>query len=154
MNTSLFLGFIIVGVLFISTGVMLRIGRWRVFYTIESMPVYAQREIFNVAIPIGIGAIAIAMPIGVPGSRVWADPLLYISFPVTMILAIWQPWWMKPAWLRWLEDNYFHVIDAMFAEARKMGRRAWSEQVKTQEGLETWAHSVAKKNGWQRLHPE
>ncbi len=63
---------------------------------------------------------------------------------------MWQPWWLKPAWLRWLEENYGDVLEDLFAEARAMGMRKWAEQVKTQEGLERWADGVAQKHGWQR----
>jgi hypothetical protein len=64
-------------------------------------------------------------------------------------LLIWQPSWLKPYWLRWLEDNYGHMMDFMFEEARRMGR-SWEAQVRTQADLEAWADSVAQRRGWQR----
>jgi hypothetical protein len=132
-------------------GIILRLGKFRQIYTGRSMPVYAQREIFHLAIPIGLGFLIVGLMGVFPNFK---DPLTYplaFSFFATMILAIWQPWWLKPTWLRWLEDNYGHVLEKMFAEAREMGRREWAEQVKTQEGLEQWADSVAQKHGWRRL---
>jgi hypothetical protein len=150
MRYVVFGGAIAFGFAAIFLGVILRSGKFRSIYTLRSMLVYAQREILNVCIPIGLIWIAIALPIAFPDSRDWADYILYISFFATIVLGIWQPWWLKPAWLRWLENNYGDVLEEMFTEARAMGRRNWAEQVKTQEGLERWADSVAKKRGWQR----
>jgi hypothetical protein len=150
MRYMIFWGGVAFGFAAILLGIMLRLGKLRVIYTLRSLPVYAQREIFNVAIPIGLGWFAIVLPIAFPGIKDWADYALYFSFFATVTLAIWQPWWLKPTWLRWLENNYGHMLEEMFAEARAMGRRNWAEQVKTQEGLERWANSVAQKHDWQR----
>ncbi len=80
-----------------------------------------------------------------------AQAVFYVSIASILILLIWQPRWLKPIWLRWLEDNYGHVLELMFEEARQMGVRTWEAQVKTQADLEAWADSIAKKHGWQRL---
>jgi hypothetical protein len=47
--------------------------------------------------------------------------------------------------------NYEPVLGDMFEEARKMDIKEWDAQTRTQEGLERWADSVARKHGWQRL---
>jgi hypothetical protein len=70
---------------------------------------------------------------------------------IAIIISFLKPNFLKPYWLRWLEDNYGHVLELMFEEARQMGGRNWEMQVKTQAELETWADSVAAKHGWQRL---
>jgi len=75
----------------------------------------------------------------------------YLEKVLVVVSLIWQPRWLKPFWLRWLEDNYGHVLEEMFEEARQMGVRNWEAQVKTQADLERWADSVAEKHGWQRL---
>ncbi len=69
-----------------------------------------------------------------------------------VVSLVWQPRWLKPAWLQWLEDNYGHVMEEMFEEARQMGRDNWEAQVETEADLEHWADSVAQKHGWQRMH--
>ena len=144
-------GILIFGCAMIIWGVALLLGKLRWVYVGQSIPVYAQREVLHLSIPIGVGLISIVLPIIYPNTKDWADPLLLFSFFATVILAIWQPWWLKPAWLRWLEDNYGDILEEMFAEARAIGRFNWAKQVRTQSDLEAWADSVAKKHGWQRL---
>ncbi len=58
------------------------------------------------------------------------------------VLAIWQPRWIKPHWVRWLEENYWDRIHILIADARRNPRH-WEERVATQEGLEEWALQVA-----------
>lgn len=60
----------------------------------------------------------------------------------------WQPRWLKPTWLRWLEDNYGSAIDLMFEEVRQMGVDNWEAQVKTQTDLERWADNLAHMPGF------
>jgi hypothetical protein len=69
-----------------------------------------------------------------------------------VVFLIWQPKWLKPHWLQWLEDNYGHVLDDMLAEARRMGQWNWEARVKTQANLEYWADTIAQKQGWKRLN--
>lgn len=74
--------------------------------------------------------------------------------PARVIFAailVWPPRWLKPAWLQWMEDNYGHVLEEMFAEARQMGAHTWEAQVRTRADLEKWADSVAQRHGWRRL---
>ena len=70
---------------------------------------------------------------------------------LAIVSLIWQPRWLKPYWLRWLEEHYGHVLEEMFEEARQMGAYEWEAQVRTQADLEQWADRVAQQHGWQRL---
>lgn len=73
---------------------------------------------------------------------------MYILLPlliVTLILATWQPRWLKPTWLRWLETNHEQFLYLLWEDARKMGRWKWQRQVNTQKGLEEWAIGVRNK---------
>lgn len=76
--------------------------------------------------------------------------IIVTLFVLPLIAIIWQPRWLKPAWLQWLDDNYGHVLEKMFKAARQMGPRRWEAQVSTQAGLEWWAESVARKYKWQK----
>jgi predicted membrane protein len=150
MRHIVFVGILGFGFTFTFLGIMLRMGKLRWIYAGRSLPVYAQREVANVFIPIGLGIFVIAFLVAFPDLKdLFTYPLAFLFFTY-LVLAVWQPEWLKPAWLRWLEKNYGHVLEEMFAEARAMGRRNWAEQVKTQESLERWADSVAQKHGWQR----
>jgi len=118
------------------------------------MPVYAQREFANVSILIGLQFVVIALMIVYPYPHYFGKLLGYLLGVLafsSLILAAWSPGWIKPTWLRWMEDNYMHVLEEMFDEARAMGRFDWEKRVRTQAELEQWAESVAQKHGWQRL---
>jgi len=97
----------------------------------------------------GLGFITIGLNLIFPEIDFFI-PLAFFSL-VAVILGFWTPNWLLPSWLRWLMENYEHVLDGMFEEARKVGVKQWEKETRTQEGLERWADSVAKKHGWRRL---
>jgi hypothetical protein len=145
------LGVFVFGFYMIYDGVMVRLGKSRRKFLGGSFPVLAPREIFVLAIPIGLGIVTIGFMIVFPE---WVGLLNYpglFFFFTTIILGFWAPGWIKPDWLRWLDDNYGHVRDELLREANKMGVKQWEEETRTQEGLERWADSVARKHGWRRL---
>lgn len=88
------------------------------------------------------------------GDRPTEDPsslvVLAVLFVLPLAALVWQPRWLKPAWLQWLEANYGPVLEKMFKEARQMGSRRWEAQVKTQAGLEQWVERIARKNKWKQ----
>jgi hypothetical protein len=65
---------------------------------------------------------------------------------ITYILAIWQPWWLKPAWLRWLEKKHGDILEILWEDVRK-DRWRWEREVRTQEDLEAWVAEVRQKHG-------
>ena len=138
-----------VGLYIIGEGVMIRCGRLRKRFIGGSFPVLAPRDIFLIAIPIGLQILVIGFMIILPNSKI-LTVVGGVSFLSAIILGIWRPDWLKPSWLRWLENNYAHVRDEMFREANQMGAKKWEDATCTQEGLEHWADSVAKKHGWSR----
>lgn len=79
--------------------------------------------------------------------------VLVVLFVLPLAALVWQPRWLKPAWLQWLEANYDgRVLEKMFEQARQMGPRRWEAQVKTQTDLEWWAERTAQKNKWKRIN--
>ncbi len=65
---------------------------------------------------------------------------------LAMALTVWQPYWLKPRWFRWLEMYHGHILNLLWEEARKEGWLSWNERVKTQEGLEEWVAEVRRKH--------
>jgi len=78
--------------------------------------------------------------------------VLAVLFVLPLMTLVWQPVWLKPAWLQWLEANYKPVLEKMFKKARQMGPSQWEAQVKTQADLEQWADNIARKNKWKRIN--
>jgi hypothetical protein len=139
---------------FLTFGILARLGYFKGVYVSKGFPVLVPKELVYAMVPFGlmIGLLAI-LPLIPPIDELRMKIVIYFGPPLWIIggiFAIWQPRWLKPAWLRWLEDNYGHVREGMFEEARQMGARNWEAQVRTQTDLERWADSVAQKNGWRR----
>jgi hypothetical protein len=69
--------------------------------------------------------------------------ILVVLFVSPLVFLIWQPRWLKPAWLQWLEENHGSRLEKIFAAARKIGPREWEAQVKTQDDLQRWVNRIA-----------
>ncbi len=138
------------GLFFLIIGIKIRLGRWRGIYAAKGYPVYMPRALASVGIPLALtffsmGILAI-LPIAKEDR---GNIFLYGTFPLlimTYILAIWQPWWLKPKWLRWLEKEHGEIIGILWEDVRK-DRRGWERRVRTQQGLEEWVAEVRQKHG-------
>lgn len=143
-------GILIFGGWAVYLGVMVRSGKWRAPLLYRGFPVLAPVGAFLIAIPMGLGIVTIGLKIVFPEWNLLIP--MAIFFITGAILSFWLPDWILPTWLSWLKKNYEHVLAEMFEEARQMGVKKWEEETRTQEGLERWADSVAKKHGWRRKH--
>ncbi|MFZ0544042.1 MAG: hypothetical protein WAM60_01295 [Candidatus Promineifilaceae bacterium] len=74
---------------------------------------------------------------------------IYAAWPLILlaiILTIWQPRWLKPKWLRWLEDHHKSILPLLWEEAHKEDYQKWRLHVESQEGLEKWVENVKRKH--------
>ena len=74
---------------------------------------------------------------------------IYVTWPLillTLIFTIWQPRWLKPKWLRWLESHHKSILPLLWEEARKEGYEKWHLNVASQEDLEKWVKKVKRKH--------
>lgn len=130
-------------------GILARAGSWKAWFTTKRVPVLIPTSYYFGYIPGGLALLLAGLVLLVDydtGSMLLfcgALPCLLLS----IILAIWQPWWIKPAWYRWLEEQHSSIIPILQKEARAMGRRKWQRRVSTQEGLEEWVEEVRRKYG-------
>jgi hypothetical protein len=102
-------------------------------------------------IPLGLSFIAAEIitsdliPSKTPGGvEFW---IVMAMFVASMVLGVWNPRWLRPRWLVYLEEEYGTVMWRLLDEARK-NPREWERQVRTQEGLEQWAEETRKKLGY------
>lgn len=149
------LGIFALGLFFIYMGIMVRIGKWRRQLMFRGFPVLASPVFFLIAIPLGLSLVIIGLKIIFPEWDLLIP--LAICFFSAMILSFWMPDWLFPKWFRWLMNKYEHVLGEMFEEAHQMGVKEWEAQTSTQEDLEQWADSIARKHGWRRsnrLNPQ
>ena len=135
-------------VTFLTWGILARLGYLRASYTLKGHPVIAPRSLVYGLIPLGLGAGLLAIGPLLP-EEIRPNLVSYGLGPLwilTLILAIWQPWWLKPAWLRWLEKEHGDILGILWKEVRKEGH-AWERRVQTQEQLEAWVTEVRRKHG-------
>jgi hypothetical protein len=66
------------------------------------------------------------------------------------IFYIFQPSFLKPAWLKWLEREHGDIMPILQQEANATGLGIWEAQVKTQAGLEAWVAEVRHKHGLEK----
>ncbi len=144
-----------IGLFCFGFGLAARLGYLKRMFITKGMPGVYPRNTVYAMMPLGIFFFSLLL------NFLWGDdtsdrmPLTIVFWGLALLVIVslvWQPRWLKPAWRQWLENNYGHVTEEMFEEARQMGRDNWEAQVETQADLEHWADSVAQKHGWQRMH--
>ena len=140
---------IFLSLLFFVAGIMVHTGRFKGWWLVNSNPV-TPTGIFYVLIPAGLWflSMGILMLLPITPSR-RGDVGLYIFIPLIILIVVlgtWQPSWLTPKWLRWLQTNYPEHLQLLHDEASRMDRREWNRSVRTQEGLESWVEEVLNKN--------
>ena len=133
---------------FLTLGILTRLGYLRAAYAIRGHSVLAPRAFVYVLIFLGLLAGSFAI-IPLMPEEVRLDFGTFFIGPLwilTLILAIWQPRWLKPKWLRWLEEEHGDIIEILWEEVRKEGH-GWERRVRTQEDLEQWVAEVRRKHG-------
>lgn len=134
-------------ILFLTWGILLRMGYLRASYAVKGNPVFASPALLHSLIFLGLAAGALAILPLFP-KEVRSDLVTFLYGPLFIsifIFAIWQPRWLKPAWLRWMEDNHKDIIEILWEEVRKEGH-SWERRVRTQEQLEAWVAEVRRKH--------
>ncbi len=138
------------GGLLLVIGILIRLGIWRAIYAVKGYPVYMPRELVLVGIPMALTVLSIGLiPILPIAKENRGDVITYVTAPLlimTYMLAIRQPWWLKPAWLRWLEKEHGDIIHLLWEDVRQ-DRWGWEQRVRTQAGLEEWVAEVRRKHG-------
>jgi tetratricopeptide (TPR) repeat protein len=85
--------------------------------------------------------------------------LLYLvtpSFLIALVVGLTQPSWVKPRWLRRLQENHPDIFRFVRDVAREeVGddadkARSWAEAMGTEQGQDEWVANVRKRRGWPR----
>jgi tetratricopeptide (TPR) repeat protein len=78
------------------------------------------------------------------------------SFILTLLGGLNQPSWIKPTWLRWLQQNHPDIYPFLRDVAREevgddpAKAREWAEEMDAGEKQEAWVAGVRKRRGWPR----
>ena len=140
-----------ISIFFFVIGFLVHSGRFKGWWLNTSTPVTPTGMAYA-SIPAGFlylcAGILFALPIA-PVTR--GDLALYLLTPlmiITIVLATWHPRWLKPKWLRWLEENHGSILHLLREDAKNMGKLEWDRQVRTQKELEDWVADVLHKQMW------
>jgi hypothetical protein len=140
------------GLVFIVLGLGIRLGYWRWWYLGPDDPIFYPKPGVYGFITLGLTCVVLSLvfvfPYPNPLSRImfWGSFFLCI---LSILLVGLQPWWIKPAWVRWLEEENADILDRLIEEARRT--KDWHKRVATQEGLEAWVAEVREKWGEPRV---
>ncbi|MDX9864230.1 MAG: hypothetical protein RBT34_05425 [Anaerolineaceae bacterium] len=129
-----------IGLVFIVTGVLLKIGAWKSWYPHSRGGVYGY-------VPMGLLFILYSFQ---AQAETWLGKqyFLYIAaFIALFLLAIYvslrPPQWMKPEWVQWIEKHPARIRKAMKAE---MGsNKQWQELVTSEKTVDAWARQLSRK---------
>jgi len=147
--------FLVIGILFLIGGMSMYSGFYKSWWLNKSTPITPTGIAYGLFPASVIFFVMAYIGFFQPPSSVKDNLLYFIGTPsifLSIILTMIQPRWLKPQWLRWLEDNYQNTLSLLQEDAIKMGKRNWGQQVSTQEGLEEWAEEVWRKNKFD--HPD
>ena len=138
------------GVMAIALGIWTRLGKNRTWYLIPNYYVLLPKT-GHYALPVGgLMLITLGLSLLMPEPElvriVWAVGVFPLGI-ITVLVVIFQPKWLKPQWVRWLEENHGDILELLTEEARKTPKWTdWAKQVSTQEGLEAWVTEVRRKH--------
>ncbi len=139
-----------IGVSLFLVGILARLGIYRSLFAMKSNPAVAPTVLTYILIPGSLVPFFFALLPFLPISKQGrGDLVIYVLIPLLLanyILAIWQPWWLKPKWLRWLEKEHGDILHLLWADVRN-DRWGWERRIKTQADLEAWVREVRQKHG-------
>lgn len=139
-------GLIIIGIPFFVFGVLVQLGKYKRWYLREGDPLYNPKEFAYVCIPAGLGIIFFGIALFLSTHEARQMVFWGIVFPLCIaliVLLIWLPDWIKPAWVRWLEKEHGDILHLLLRQARRTPN--WEQRVATQAGLEAWVAEVRDK---------
>lgn len=141
--------FFVIGVAFVIGGLRVRFGQNKTWWLNKSTAVTPTAIAFGLFPASVIFFVFAYIAFFQPSSHIRESILFYIGIPafiLTLVFSTMQPNFLKPKWLRWLEDNYGDFLPLLRDKARQSEWSQWKRQVRTQEGLENWVAEVLEKN--------
>jgi hypothetical protein len=144
--SGIVVGVIVFGLAFIVGGLLFHLGCWRSWYLTPDT-IFGARPALYGFVPMGLAIICFAIVILLPSLETRRTVGAYVILPLAIlavILSFWQPKWLKPKWVRWLEENNQDILELIVEEGRKT--KEWGKVVATQEGLEAWVAEVRRKH--------
>jgi hypothetical protein len=148
-HLSILLFFGGLGTIALLSGILIRAGIWKTWFATKRIPVLLPTSYYFGYIPFGLMLLSIAFAsLFEPETRlILFDCLVPLFLVSSIVLSIWQPWWIQPVWYRWLKEHHGNSIPILREEVQAMGGWKWQRRVSTQEGLKQWVAEVRQKHG-------
>jgi hypothetical protein len=135
-----------VGIAMIVAGIRIRKGLDDRSWWLTSV-VFSGQAPF-VMIPSGIALILLAVGAFAPWD--WLQSLFLGACLILGLVAVvfWgvRPRFLKPEWLRWLEDDHRDILPTLRREALHVGNH-WADHTRTRPDMEQWVAEVRRKHG-------
>jgi hypothetical protein len=152
---TMLIGFI-VGAPFLLFGLAIRLGRTKRYFLVRGPAPFFGPANYHFVLLGGALFLILAL-IGLPGDvQTRQDLLGYLfipSFILAFIIGLWQPWWLKPKWIRQLKENhpdiYPFLREAAQEEVSNDRKKAdeWAAKMDTVESQNEWVAEVRKRLG-------
>lgn len=131
-------------------GILARLGVYKSLYAMKGNPAFAPTALAYILIPGSILCFLFALipfwsTIEARRNFFFFGILPYQVFLI--VLAVIRPNWLKPKWLRWLEQEHSDIIELLWKDVRN-NRWVWERQVRNQDQLEEWVASVRSRSRW------
>lgn len=134
------------GVFSLVGGILVRLGTVKYWFSTKPVPALVVPKVVFGMIPFGLASLVLGLDLMFSANPdVAGDVFCFAVSPLvglSLVFIVWQPRWLKPAWYRWLEDNYGEIMPLLRKDAQSYGRMKWQRMVRTQRGLEEWAERV------------
>jgi hypothetical protein len=139
-----------VGLFGIVLFLLVRTGVIKSWFTLQTLPGLLSARMIYVLFPISIGFFFVAVMPLLPNYDPRNPPMSFLCIYWLCIIAGFAfmyrpPEWIKPDWLRWLEQEYGYCIPILIEEAEKMNRWVWEAKVRKPEGLQAWIDEVFER---------
>ncbi len=141
--------FLFISIFFLYTGLSTYFGRDKLWWLMKSTPVVPAGIVygaFPAAILFFVMAVIFRKSFPMETRILVLDYVLTPLLLLSILFSMWQPRWLKPKWMRWLETYHHPILGLLREEARNEDWRQWQRRVQTQEGLEEWVAEVRQKN--------
>jgi hypothetical protein len=145
-----------VGSLIFGWGMWIRLGRTKRYFLVQGPAPFFGPANYHFGILLGPTLIILGVAM-LPRDVETGQALLLYGFGSALALALivgfWQPWWMKPKWIRQLQDNhpdiYPFLREAAQEEVGTDRKKAeeWASKMDTVESQNEWVAEVRKRLG-------
>jgi hypothetical protein len=145
-----------VGALIFGCGMYIRLGYTKRYFLVRGPAPFLGPANYHFWILAGAVVILFGvsgLPADVHTRQTLLGYLLIPSFILAFIIGLWQPWWLKPKWIRQLKENhpdiYPFLREAAQEEVGNDRKKAdeWSAKMDTVEGQNEWVAEVRKRLG-------